>query len=517
MGDKRTLFFPLSLFAIFLVLIAFTGFFQIRIIKENIEGILEAEGEILSKSIQQEIDRNIEYLNLLGKSPAIITPVYLNILSYDEAIVDDLYDELSKLSLPQLERTPYRHMLVANEKGHQIERKGSISVAPSYFEALLKKGDRTVLRMPSDEDQSLFIGVRSKNHLIFVSLDEGELRSLRKKAIVEAVLEAEEKRLNVSGISVFDPKGALYLGVRSAGGKAYKVAKPLSTSHFPNYTLEIRMSSSLVRDTQSRTTVSFVALLFMLLMGGAAGIYIIFRLEQRAAERLKQMERDMELKERLVSLGKLASGMAHEIRNPLNAMSMSIQRLKREFVPATEKKDEYYRFIDIVRAELARVNQLVEEFLLSTKSHAPMEDEKLHTIVEEVAIILGERADSKGIRIANQVDDTLVVRCQKERLKQAFHNLVLNGIEAVGKDGAITISSEVSGPIVRIAIKDTGPGIKKEALPRVFEYHYTTKDKGMGLGLPISFTILKDHGGDIRATSEEGRGATFVITLPMKR
>jgi signal transduction histidine kinase len=94
---------------------------------------------------------------------------------------------------------------------------------------------------------------------------------------------------------------------------------------------------------------------------------------------------------------------------------------------------------------------------------------------------------------------------------------VLNSIEAIGKDGTITISSEENSPSVRVVIKDTGPGIKKEALSKVFEYHYTTKDKGMGLGLPISFTIVKDHGGDIRVTSEEGKGATFVITLPMKR
>ena len=517
MADKRTLLFPLSLLAIFFVLIAFTGFFQIRIIKENIEGILQAEGEILLKSIQQEIDRNIEYLELLGKSSAIITPVYLNVLSYDEAIVDDLYYELSKLSLSDIDHTGYKHLLVTNEKGRQIERKGSISVAPSYFETLLKKDERTVLKMPSDEDQTLLIGVKAKDHLVFVSLDEEELKGLRKKAIVEAVLETEGKRLNVSGITVFDPKGALYLGLRPGNGKGYKVVGPLSSRYFPDYTIEIKMSSGVVRDTRRRTTLSFVALLSMLLVGGAAGIYIIFRLERKAAERLKEMEKEMELKERLISLGKLASGMAHEIRNPLNAMSMSIQRLKREFVPAAEKKDEYYKFIDIVRAELTRVNQLVEEFLLSTKSHAPMEDEKLRTTVEEVAIILGERADSKGIRIINRVDGTLVVRCQKERLKQAFHNLVLNSIEAIGKDGTVTVSSEVHGSSVHVVIKDTGPGIKKEALSKVFEYHYTTKDKGMGLGLPISFTIIKDHGGDIRATSEEGKGAAFIITLPMKR
>jgi signal transduction histidine kinase len=519
MGDKRSLFLPLSLFAIFFVLIAFTGFFQIRIIKENIEGILQAEGEILSKSIQQEVDRNVEYLDLFGKSPTIITPVYLNILSYDEAIVDDLYDELSKLSLQELGGTRYEQLLVVDDKGHELERKGSIGVSRHYLEALLRRGERAVLKMPSDEDRTLLIGVRTKDHSVFVRLDEEELRSLRRRAIVEAVLEAEEKRLNVSGISVFDPKGALYLGLRpgAGAGNGYRVVKPLSARYFPDYTLEMRMSSGLVRDTQRRTTISFVTLLSMLLLGGAAGILIIFKLERKTAENLQKIERDMELKDRLVSLGKLASGMAHEIRNPLNAMSISIQRLKREFEPVTEKKDEYYKFIDIVRAELTRVNQLVEEFLLSTKSHAPMEDEKLHAIVEEIAIILGERASSQGIKIANRVDDTLVVLCQKERIKQAFHNLVLNGIEAIGKDGIITISSEVSGPSVSVIIKDTGPGIKEEDLSKVLEYHYTTKDKGMGLGLPISFNIIKDHGGDIHVTSEEGRGATFVVTLPAKR
>jgi signal transduction histidine kinase len=515
MADKRTLLFPLSLFAIFFVLIAVTGFLQIRIIKENIEGILQTEGEILSKSIQQEIDRNIAYLELAGKSPAIVTPVYLNVLSYDEAIVDDLYYELSRLASMDVASLGYRHVLVTDEKGHQIERKGGISVPRSYVEALLKKEQKTFLKMPSEEDQTLLIGVKVKEHLLFVSLDEEELSGLRKKSIVETVLDAEGKRLNVSSISVFDPKGALYLGVKPAGG-GYRLVAPLSTRYFPKYALEIRMSSRVSRDTQKRTTFSFIALLSMLLLGGAAGIYVIFRLERRADERLKEMERQMELKERLVSLGKLASGMAHEIRNPLNAMSMSIQRLKREFLPAAEKKEEYYRFIDIVRAELARVNHLVEEFLLSTKSHAPMEDEKLRTIVEEIAIILGERAASNGITIINRVDQTLAVRCQKERLKQAFHNIVLNSIEAIGKDGTVTISSEVSGPSARLLIRDTGPGIKKEALSKIFEYHYTTKDKGMGLGIPISFTIVKDHGGDIQVTSEEGKGATFVVVLPIK-
>lgn len=517
MADKKTFLFPLLLFAIFFVLIALTGFLQIRIIRGNIQGILYSEGEILAQNIQREIDRNMEYLELIDRSPSLVTPVYLNLLSYDEAIAEDLYDELSKLSPEEFSRIPYKHMVVFDMHGNQVQRKGSATVPPRYVDALEKKGERAVLKLPAEGDPTLLFGLRIKDHFLFVHLDKSELQVLREKNMVEAVLESEEKRLNVAGISVFGPGGALYVGTAQRDEGSYRVTKPLSARYFPGYSLEIRMSSTLVSDTLRRTMVSFVVLLLVLLAGGAAAIYIIFRLERRHTERVKEMERDMELKERLVSLGKLASGMAHEIRNPLNAMSMSIQRLKREFIPEAEKRDEYFRFIDIVRGELARVNRLVEEFLLSARSHAPMEKEKIHTILDEIAIILRERADSKGIRIDNRVGEEIVLECQKERLKQAFHNLILNAIEAIGTNGLITISSELDGSSVRILIKDTGPGIRKENLSRIFEYYYTSKDKGMGLGLPISFTIIKDHGGDLHVLSEEGKGATFVVTLPLRK
>ena len=149
MADKKTLFFPLLLFAIFFVLIAFTGFFQIRIIRENIQGILYSEGEILSQNIQREIDRNMEYLELIDKSPSLVTPVYLNLLSFDEAVAEDLYDELGRLSFGEFARLPYKHLLLTDAQGNQLQRRGSISVAQSYVDALTKKGERTVLKLPT--------------------------------------------------------------------------------------------------------------------------------------------------------------------------------------------------------------------------------------------------------------------------------------------------------------------------------------------------------------------------------
>jgi signal transduction histidine kinase len=279
--------------------------------------------------------------------------------------------------------------------------------------------------------------------------------------------------------------------------------------------MEILMSNRLAIDTFRRTSENFIMLLFFLMLAGAGSIYVIFRAERKHAARLKEIEKDMDMKERLVSLGRLSSGMAHEIRNPLNAIGISIQRLKREFVPEQEKKEEYHRFLDIVRGELLRVNRIVEEFLLSTKSGMAMERHNLHGIIEEVVTMLREKADGSDIRIVNESDENAVLDCQRERLKQVFYNLLVNSIEAMGTGGSITISSQSEGSELRILIKDTGPGIKRTDALKIFEYYYTTKDKGMGLGLPISYMIVKDHGGDIRVSSEEGIGATFVITLPV--
>ena len=514
MGDKRPLLFPLLLFGIFFFLIAITGSFQIAIIKNNIEGLLKGEGEILFASIRREVSINIEYLNLLEKSPSIITPNFFNVMAYDEAIVEDLFTLLNSRSLNDLNAVPLKNILVLGLDGKQIFRKGSLTVPHSSYRELAGGQKAMVIRMPTYEDESLFMGIRRADGLLFFLVSEPELESLRKKYVVRSIIENEGKRLNITAITLYDENGQLYLGSGEKKENVFTISEPLDPKHFPGYTMEILVSREPANDTLRRTTTSFLGLLLFLLLGGAAGIYVIFVLERRHRNRLREIEKEMAVKERLVSLGKLASGMAHEIRNPLNAMSMSIQRLKREFTPEEGKKEEYYRFIDIVRSELSRVNVLVEEFLLATKSQVPFNDERASALLEEVVLILRERAESKGIRISNTVDPATSVHCQKDRLKQAFHNLILNAIEAIDQKGFISLTSDVHDGVVRIYIKDNGPGMKKEDLIKAFEYYYTTKDKGIGIGLPLSYMIVKEHGGDIQVVSDEGAGATFIVTLP---
>lgn len=516
MSDRKLLF-PLLLFAIFFLLIAITGFFEITITKNNIEGLLRGEGEALFNSIAREIEVNMEYLTLVEKTPSIITPNFLNVSTYDEAIVDDLYGQLTRPSGSDQNDIPLNNILVIDRKGNQLERRGSIKVDKARLDLFLKGDRQTVMRLPSAEDQSLFLGVKLPDRLVFLSLSAEELESLRKMYVMKGIVENEEKRLNIADINVYDASNKLYVGSGKKPKDVFAIRKLLDSRYFPNYSMEIFVSNRLAVDTFRRTSEYFVMLLLFLVLSGAGSIYVIFRLERKHADRLTELEKDMARKERLVSLGRLASGMAHEIRNPLNAMGISIQRLKREFVPEEAKLDEYQRFLDIVRGELLRVNRIVEEFLLSTKSEMAMERENLHTVIEDVALMLHEKAESAGIRIIDESDLSLSVDCQKERLKQVFYNLLVNSIEAMGKDGRIVISSQSDGALAQVSIRDSGPGIEKTDLSKIFEYYYTTKDKGMGLGLPISYMIVKDHGGDIQVLSEKGKGSTFIVTLPVKK
>ncbi len=475
------------------------------------------QAETLFQSVAREIEMNMEYLILIEKSPSIITPNFLNVMAYDEAIVDDLYGQLSKATGPEQASSFLKNIFIADKDGKELVRKGSIKVDKTRLNLLLRKDRQTVIRMPSDKDRSLFMGIKLPDRLLFFELSPEELENFRKMYIMKTIVENEEKRLNIADITIYDDSGRIYLGTDKRSKNVFRMLKPLDSRYFPNYSMEISVSNRLASDTIRRTNANFIMLLLFLVLGGAGGIYLIFRLEGKHAVKLNEMEKDMAMKERLVSLGRLASGMAHEIRNPLNAISISIQRLKREFVPEHEKKEQYDKFLDIVRGELLRVNRIVEEFLLSTKAGQSMAPQNLRGVIEEVVTMLREKADRAGIVIHNEAGGQVILEFQKERMKQVLYNLIMNGIEAMSKGGSIHISTSLSGPQVRVLVKDTGPGIRKEDLSKVFEYYYTTKDKGMGLGLPLSYMIVKDHGGDIKVLSEEGKGTTFVITLPSKK
>lgn len=515
MVDKKTIVFPTLLFGTFFLLISITGIIQIKIVRNNLNGLLGNQGEILFNHVKREIDINLEYLDLLDKSPSVITPSFLNILVYDETIAESIYAVLTETNGGNLDNVPLGNILILNEKGKTIARKGSPKVPGATIQSFVSNKQDTFIKMPTSKVQSLLMGVRLKDFIIFTSVDENELESLRRKYIIKEIIENEGKRFDVSGIILYDPQGGVYAWTGEKKEHTFILARSLNSKFLPKYTMEVFLSRGGADEIFKQTMTNFVLILVLLALSGAVTTYATFLLARKYDKKVKDMEKDMEMKERLVSLGKLASGMAHEIRNPLNAISISIQRLKREFAPGDEKKDEYNKFIEIMRGELNRVDRIVEEFLLSTKSRTPFSSENIYNLVEDVVIILHEKAAMKNVTLINNVAKDIRVECQTERIKQAFYNIILNGVEAIAGNGTVEILSARTGSHVNIVVKDTGSGISEADMHSIFDYYYTTKDKGIGLGLPISYMIVKDHGGDIKVFSEKGKGTKFTISLPL--
>ncbi len=238
-------------------------------------------------------------------------------------------------------------------------------------------------------------------------------------------------------------------------------------------------------------------------------------------ERLKQnkdMEQTLYRQERLSSLGKLAAGIAHEIKNPLNAISLSLQHLGDKLRFAGKEDSElYHRYSNNLQGEVARLSKIVDTFLnfsrMSDLERAPVD---LNGLIGEVLTLLARDIQDRGVRLETSYESpTLVREIDPEKLKTVLLNLVINAVEAMPSGGRLQVStSGMEGGPARIAISDTGCGIGQENIEHVFDLYYSTKENGSGLGLAIVNDIIRDHGGSIEVTSSLGTGSEFRVILP---
>jgi two-component system, NtrC family, sensor histidine kinase HydH len=242
---------------------------------------------------------------------------------------------------------------------------------------------------------------------------------------------------------------------------------------------------------------------------------IIFVMKDLTEERLLQAQ--VERKERLSAMGELASGVAHEIRNPLNTIGTIVQQLDKDFEPL-ENSAEYHKLARLVYGEVKRINQTVQDFLRFARPE-PLRPEtfRLSDLMQHLEDQYRMHTGKHRIDYDIQTEWDGEVHWDRQQMKQVFSNLIQNAIDSQENGGKILIMvSQSTENWVDIRVHDEGPGIPDSIRAKVFNLYFTTKAKGTGIGLSIVQRIVIEHGGVVSVDSEPEKGTTFYIKLPAR-
>ncbi len=234
----------------------------------------------------------------------------------------------------------------------------------------------------------------------------------------------------------------------------------------------------------------------------------------------EKRRRDAQLRraESLAALTTLAAGVAHEIKNPLASIRIQLGIMHRILEKRCSKDTEpIFHNISLVEQEIDRLNSIVVDFLFAVR---PMDitliRDRAEEVVQEVAELMNHEAEEHRITLITKFEPELPeVMIDRKHLKQALLNIIKNAIAAMPEGGTLTIALSTQNDELLIAVSDTGIGIPEELLAKIFEPYFTTKESGTGLGLTITFKIIKEHNGEITVESAPSKGSTFTIHLPI--
>jgi signal transduction histidine kinase len=273
--------------------------------------------------------------------------------------------------------------------------------------------------------------------------------------------------------------------------------------------------------------------------GDLVGIMLIVR----NLEYLSQVQSTVRYSRKLAALGRLSAGVAHEVKNPLNAMMIHLELLRQQFTlhaPVVERRSdgpahashgsaavaatvapavnahEALQHVDVIAAEIRRLDEVVQGFLkFSRPEDLKLQPVRLATLLGEVVPIVRPEAQRSRVELSLDCDAALEVNGDPGMLRQAFLNLALNACQAMPDGGSLQIRcARARRRRVSIAFTDTGVGIRPEHLDRIFDLYFTTRERGSGIGLSMVYRTVQMHDGEIEVQSTPGQGSTFRVLLP---
>src|SRR6185295_5012108 len=369
--------------------------------------------------------------------------------------------------------------------------------------------------------------------------------------VVEFVDEAQTRPawLKVSNAAKPGEPGAFYLPVETNKGRWYVIVVLGSASNVANilqeqaskslrYTLLLLLVTTFVtgilvwRFTRPIKDLSIAA---RLVAGGDFSIRVkaerhdevgllaeAFNEMTSQLGRTRQLESQLHQAEKGAVVGRLASAIAHEIRNPLNYINLTLDHLRSTFAPAEpEKRETFDRLASQLKAEVARINTHITDFLsYSQPSRLEPQPVDLRAAAADALQMIEAQAAEHGIETRiEQTGEVPELAADRQAIRSVLTNLLINSLQAMDGEGGsivVNIAKDETGQRAQIEITDTGRGIAADDISKVFEPYYSTKETGTGLGLAIVKKAIDEHGGTIGVTSRQGSGTTFTITLPLR-
>jgi signal transduction histidine kinase len=556
--------------AVFIGLILITGIMDIRRLDNNLVSFMENQGLSIVGVLQKLTQENLNSLRQTQQTTVERGSVPVTAFSPKQYLITEMKNfavevdkqwKADRLSEDYLRKFALEKKLwliaVLNDRGEVVFQNRLFPSETGKAAMPEAGGERNISRelirqLVARKVPFVALQRRDKSGIVIIALDREGQRYWATKVSIEKVIEelGEAQGQNLKYIVVMDQQemvfgragempekwdksdvlmSGVFSGTRkilsrktSHNGKSLlDIAAPLylddQVAGVVRLGLDREGMDRIIQENRQNIFIFMAVVVLITLLS----MWILYRNQNKHLAGIIEIERRLEKAERLSALGHLAAGVAHEIRNPLNAISMASQRLKREYVPADDEKSrEFHTLAGVIRDEIRRLNGIIEEFLTFSKSRRlELHEYPVTDVLQKIVNLMREEAASKGITMETRFSDSpAIIPMDVDKLQQAFLNFIKNAMESISGEGSIVIAVEPSGKDrISVKISDTGCGMTSEEVERIFNPEYTTKEKGLGLGLPLAHEIVRGHGGEIRVFSGPGSGTTFEIILPSEK